>query len=329
MNGPKYGGYIIGIDVGGTKTLFILQDGRGNTIYEETIPSVREIQVLKAFIDGSAARAGIDLDAVSAMAIGVPGRVNPVDGIVIDAPGLGWKNLNLVKELFRYYPFPCAVENDTTMALIAEAVIGKARQKSDFIFLAIGTGLGSAIMANGRIISGADYSAGEIGYCVFEDDIAPDFNNQTGKFGSLEKRLSGTGLDKIARTQGTTTKDLFSSYRKDGSPGASAVDAFILQLSATVANLVSILNPQMVVIGGGVSESLERFLDDIADHVAHFTPIKTEIVISGFYNRAGALGACQRAKMILKDEEPSVPDKEKTAAGKEKTAAGEEKRYRT
>lgn len=151
---------MIGIDVGGTKTLLMIQRPNGNILAEEWIDSPRTPEGLKAFISSSIAQAGLTEEEISGLAIGVPGLVNADEGLVLDAPGLGWKNLRLKEKLFDGFSFPCRVENDITMAMIAEMHIGKACGVTDAVFIAIGTGLGCAILSNGRIVEGSAGSAG-------------------------------------------------------------------------------------------------------------------------------------------------------------------------
>jgi len=286
---------VIGIDIGGTKTLIIVRSLSGEILHEQSIPSNRDCLALKSFIDKVIDECGLSSDEIKGLAIGVPGRIDPEKQLVIDAPGLSWKNLSLADELFRYYDFPCRVENDGTMALIAEIASGKAKDTDNCIIIVIGTGLGSAIMVNGRIIAGAHHSAGEIGYCIFEDNVKDKIQNRAGKFGFLESRISGTALE--GKISGMTPQELFATYHTQSNDNREIVDAFIYRLSVTIANLVSILDPGTVLIGGGVSQSLEPFIGIIRVNVAKLTPIETQIEISGYFNRAGAIGACIRAEM--------------------------------
>jgi glucokinase len=286
---------VIGIDVGGTKTLMIIRALTGTILYEQSFPSCRDCMALKERIEEGMRSCRLETDEIKALAIGVPGRVIPEKRLVVDAPGLGWKNLPLAEELFRYLPFPCLVENDGTMALIAETASGKATDVLNCLTIVIGTGLGSAFMAGGRIIAGAHHSAGEIGYCIFEDADGA-VRNEAGHFGFLESRISGTALEN--QVIGLSPQELFATYDGQSDELRQIVDQFIDRLSVTIANLVSILDPGMVIIGGGVSRSLEPFLASIQDRVRRWTPIEVDIGISSFFNRAGAIGACIRAERM-------------------------------
>ncbi|MHB8962032.1 MAG: ROK family protein [Saccharofermentanales bacterium] len=286
---------VIGIDIGGTKTLMILRSLSGTILYEQTFPSTNDCAVLKSRIEECIRMCSLTPDDIKGLAIGVPGRIIPDRQLVVDAPGLGWKNFSLAEELFRFLPFPCTVENDGTMALIAETSSGKATNIRNCLTIVIGTGLGSAFMADGHIIVGAHHSAGEIGYCIFED-TEELIQNKAGHFGFLESKISGSALENSLI--GMTPQELFTNYDTQTDETRSIVDMFLYKLSITIANLVSILDPGTVIIGGGVSRSLEPFIGTIRDHVGRLTPIESTIEISTFFNRAGAIGACIRAERI-------------------------------
>ncbi|MHB1453486.1 MAG: ROK family protein [Saccharofermentanales bacterium] len=286
---------VIGIDIGGTKTLMILRSLSGTVLFEQSFPSSHDCMALKSRIEEGIRAGGLNPGEIRGLAIGVPGRIIPEKQLVVDAPGLGWKNLSLTEELFRYLPFPCSVENDGTMALIAETDSGKATDVRNCLTIVIGTGLGSAFMADGHIIAGAHHSAGEIGYCIFEDTEEP-IHNRSGHFGFLESKISGSALEKSVA--GMTPQELFETYDIQTAAMRGIVDTFIYKLSIAIANLISILDPGTVIIGGGVSRSLEPFIGTIREQVGRLTPIEAVIEISKFFNRAGAIGACIRAERV-------------------------------
>jgi glucosamine-6-phosphate isomerase len=288
---------VIGIDIGGTKTLMIIRSLSGRIIYENAFVSSGNCTLLRSHIEEGILASGLNHSGIKALALGVPGRIDPDRMVATDAPGLGWKGLSLQNELFRFFRFPCVIENDGTMALIAETSSENQNniKLTNCLTIVIGTGLGSAYMADGRIISGAHHSAGEIGYCIFEESNN-EIRNSAGFFGFLESKISGSALEKSAK--GITPQELFSSYDDNPAKYKEIVDVFIHRLAITIANLVSILDPGEVIIGGGVSRSLEPFLERIKIKVRQYTPISANIRISAYFNRAGAIGACIRAESI-------------------------------
>lgn len=291
-----------GLDIGGTKTAMMVCQG-SRIKMERVFPSLSDLSRLGESMEACLQECGLSFRDVDAMAVGVPGRVDPHTGLVMDAPGLGWQNLSLQQKLFRFLPFPCVVENDITMALIAEITGGKAQGQEDVVFLAIGTGVGSAILANGQMIGGSDSSAGEIGYCIFEGDLKTPVENPDGQFGMLENKMSGRALAENTAAFGISPQVLFAEYDHSDAARRKVVDHFLRRLSIAIANMVNILNPNMVILGGGVSESLEGFLNGIRQQVSQLTPIPVRIEISSFYNRAGMIGACRRAQMLFEKEQ--------------------------
>lgn len=282
----------IGIDIGGTKTLMIVQQG-DRIIFEKRVDSTSDLGRLRGMVQECIAAA--QGAPIGALAIGVPGRVDSLHGHVIDAPALMWNELSLREELFSAFDFPCIVENDVRMALYSECSTGPLKDSQNVVFIAIGTGLGSAIMMGGQLVDGAGFSAGEIGYCVFDPMDAELCRNRETEYGALERSVSGSALTEAARQLGITASEMLRSPLPDAQ---AQTRRFLDKLSVTIANLVCILNPEYIVLGGGVSESLEEHLDYIRSRVARLTPMRVEILLSQFRNRAGALGACCRARML-------------------------------
>lgn len=281
---------VIGIDIGGTKTLMIIKSVEGKILYEETISSTPDCDLIIKLVNKGIEVCGLTQGEIKSLAVGVPARVDAIKQIVLDAPGLGWVNFSLADNLFSAFPFPCHVDNDGTMALIAEITDGHAKNACNCVMIVIGTGLGSAILVNGKIVTGAHNSAGEVGYCIFDHEEEEELLNCEGNFGYLESKISGTAL--ASRLKDITPRELFAGYETHSEEYKQILDKFINRLSITIANLVSILDPGTVILGGGVSQSLEPFLDSIRAKVARLTPIETDIVLSKFLNQAGALGAC-------------------------------------
>lgn len=282
----------IGIDIGGTKTLMMVQQ-ESKIIFEKRVDSTPELPRIHDMILECVEAAG---DApIGGLAIGVPGRVDCVQGRVIDAPSLMWHDVSLRDELFTDFHFPCAVENDAKMALYGECGMGEAGSSDHVVFITIGTGLGSAIKMSGQMLDGASFSAGEIGYCVFDPADVMPWGNREMEFGALERRVSGSALTAAARRMGMTAHEMLHAKTSEAQ---AQTRQFLDRLAVTIANMVSILNPEYVILGGGVSESLGGHLDYIRKRVTYLTPMPVKILLSQFQNRAGALGACYRARLL-------------------------------
>lgn len=283
----------VGLDIGGTKILMMISSNE-RIIYERQVPSDSRVEKLFALIDEGVEKSGVtDIEAIAA---GVPGIISRDGQEVVDAPALGWRSLRLLEMIRTKYRCPCAVDNDVTMAMTAEMGQGVLKGKHNGIMITIGTGLGCSILTNGSIVHGDNNSAGEIGYCNFCDCGQTSLMNKAGAFGSLESQLSGSYLHQAALSLGADPKLLLSSPCTPEEKDVS--DSFLSLLAVTIANLVNILDPGVVVLGGGVAESLKDILPRLEDRVRECTPIPVKIHLSDFLNRAGAIGACIRAEAL-------------------------------
>jgi glucokinase len=278
--------YGIGIDIGGTKILVVITDLDGCMVFREKYPTTDKIDKLIEIINQCLDKAEMNESDIIAMGVGVP-SITTKEGIVVDAPALNWSNVNLKGILQEKFAFPVFVNNDVNCAALGERWLGSAKNSDDIFFIAIGTGVGSAIIANGELIHGYDYRAGEIAYNVSEKDIEQGLENKMGEFGVFENKISGTFLSK----QGYTSDELFIENMKGDRKAADIIDNFILQLSINISNVVNLLNPEIVVIGGGVSESMGGIAHRIQETIDRLTPIKTKIGLATLGGDAGGLGA--------------------------------------
>jgi glucokinase len=274
----------VGIDIGGTKILVVITDLDGCIEFREKFNTTRDTDQIIRIIKQCIFKAGLSENDIIAMGVGVPG-ITDKEGIVIDAPALKWNNLNLKKILKEHFNFFVFINNDVNCAALGERWLGSGENSDNLFFMAIGTGIGSAIIANGELVQGHDFRAGEIGYNISEMDIMQGLENKLGEFGLFEKKVSGRALEKYC----SQPEELFINYRKK--EDSKIIDNFILQISINIANVVNILNPEFVLIGGGVSESMEVVIENIRTLVDHLTPIKTKIGLATLGGDAGGLGA--------------------------------------
>lgn len=294
-------GCCIGVDLGGTKTCILIAGPEGETLCERYTTTRADPGALAVQVGGCIRQAGLCEADVDAMGIGVAGRVDPVRGVVLDAPALYWLEYPLLEKLAGLFPFPVFINNDVRMALMGERTSPGYRDVDDMAFVSIGTGLGCAFLSGGHILSGADNSAGEVGYLITDGDLKHGMLNSQNAFGTTEARVSGSALDQQAQVLGMSNGQLFEEYANGGAP-AAAVDRFVDALCVVIANIVSMLNPRLVVLGGGVSNSLHGLLPAINQKVATLTPIHTQVCISRLGNRAGAVGACVYGRACVNKE---------------------------
>ncbi len=279
--------YTIGIDVGGTKTLLVVLDANLNSVYEKKVPSSKDWEYLVELIKEALNELKITDNDVGGMGIGVASAIEPSTNKVVDAPALGWKQFDLVSNLKPEFSFPIIIENDVNCALIAENKIGVVQDCNPVLYISIGTGLGGALMLGGKIIHGANNMAGEIGYQLDKEDYKKGGVNLPGQFGAAENKISGTTLG----NRFSSSENFFENLRKNDPKALELFEELLIDLSVLIANCVGLLNPEKVVLGGGLAKPLEPYLEAIQEKIKAMTPIPAQIEFSKLSESSGALGA--------------------------------------
>jgi glucokinase len=279
--------YGVGVDIGGTKILIVITDWDGDVVFKEKFNTISDVDKIITVIKQSILKSGVDEQLIIAMGVGVPAITNTVTGEVLDAPALGWRNVPLKDMVQKHFNFPVFINNDVRCAALGERWLGSGNMSQHLVFIAFGTGIGSAIICNGELIQGHNFSSGEIGYFIDMEDVEHGLGNNPGQFGTFENKNSGTGLAKY----GYTPIELFKQYEKRDPTAVAIIQKFILQVSIAIANTCSLFNPEKIIIGGGVSESMSLVLAEIKKNVLRFTPNHPEIELAILGTDAGGLGA--------------------------------------
>jgi glucokinase len=202
--------YFIGIDIGGTKTLLLIEN-QDKEVFRSKISTDSDINEIIMFINKAIEELNIR-ENIAGMAIGVPGTVDSSRGIVLDAPALGWSNKD-IKSIFREnFSFPVFIDNDVKLAILSEKNRGSLKGSSNMFYISIGTGVGSSFIVNNQLVRGSSFEAGEIGYFLNENDVKAGDLSKTGEFGMLERRISGTALNEEAKDIGLDSFSLFEEY---------------------------------------------------------------------------------------------------------------------
>jgi glucokinase len=260
-------GYVVGVDVGGTNLRMALADMTGAPLIKWSTSTVGlrgPDAVIGHIVDGVRellTKAAAAPEALKSVAVGVPGVTNTKDGVVIATSYLmGWRNVPLKALLEDELHVPCAVDNDVNLAAIGESWAGAAKGSQDFVFLAIGTGIGAGIFLNGCLYRGSCWAAGEIGYMLLPGTVGgPGKSHEPGP---LESMIGGEGIreqwrriwnsDKTTLPKELTATEIFDHALR-GEPLAQT----ILQESATmlahaIYNISLVLNCSLFVLGGSV-----------------------------------------------------------------------------
>jgi len=300
--------YVIGIDLGGTNIKGALLDFQGKIIEKYEIATLanggpevvagRIVQVAKILMKDQKGE-------IAGMGVGVPGQPDQANGTVIFAPNLRWRNVPLIPILKVSLDFPMFLENDGNTAALGEKWCGAGRGAVNMAAITIGTGIGCGIIINGRLYRGSGGAAGEISHTVVLPD-GPQCN--CGKRGCLETLAAAPALvrqGRIAIDQGRTTsltavenleaKDIFMAAKNGDTVALEIIKEMTYYLGMGLANLINILNPDLIAIGGGVSRAGELLFKPLreaalANSLEALARV-AKIVPAQLGNDAGSIGA--------------------------------------
>ena len=312
------GKYCFGVDVGGTTVKLGLFNTNGDLMEKWEIPTVTEDDG-KAILPDCAKsilkkmnEREMDRTEVVGVGIGAPGPIDS-EGTLYGAVNLGWGTMSLKKELQTLLNMPVEAGNDANVAALGEAWQGGAKGYEDVVVVTLGTGVGGGIIINGKMVAGATGAAGEIGHMHVNDDETEPCN--CGNCGCLEEYVSATGIvrmakRKLAKTQDETSlrkyenitaKDIFDEAKAGDAVALLLVDEVGEILGSTLSNIACVVNPEVIVIGGGVSKAGQILIDTIKKHYQE-TSFKacrdTRFELASLGNDAGICGA---AKLVLED----------------------------
>ncbi|MFH1096570.1 MAG: ROK family protein [Candidatus Desantisbacteria bacterium] len=305
---------IVGLDIGGTKIDAGILDASGKIlkktrIYTEAHEGLdaviqRIYNAIDTVIEGIKA-------SICGIGIGVPGQVDVKNGIVIFAPNMGWKNVEIRKLIQERYDLPVEIENDANCGALAEARLGAGTGTGSLVWITVGTGIGGGIIIDGKLIQGANFAGGEIGHMIIEE-------NGTvcgcGNRGCLEALAAGPAIIRQMRekiTAGTQTavlkmidNDLDKITVGGIAKAADMGDNLSLRilnrageyLGLGTVNLANILNPEVIILGGGVMEAaghhlLKTIKDTVQKRALAQASNRLRIELAMLGNDAGLIGA--------------------------------------
>ena len=308
----KYG---FGIDLGGTTVKIAYFDETGSMLEKWEIPTVTEgggqqiLPDIAASIRGFMDAHSIADTAVLGLGIGVPGPVN-AKGVVNKCVNLGWGVFNIAETLSSLTGFPVKAGNDANVAALGEFWKGGGQGCDNMVFVTLGTGVGGGIVVEGNLLHGAHGSGAEIGHLVVNRDETVPCN--CGKYGCVEQYCSATGIVRLAKlylenndvpstlwqVENLTCKDIFDAA-KAGDEAANAILAQVYAyMGEFLGNVCSVVNPEVVVIGGGVSKAGDVLLTGIEPYfkksVFHAAS-GAKFTLASLGNDAGAYGAFKLA----------------------------------
>ena len=276
--------YVVGIDIGGTNTVFGIVDARGNVVASSSIKTGRHadikdyVEELKTSLN-NLLEANDATDKIAGIGVGAPNG-NYFRGAIEMAPNLPWKGRIPLAELLKEaFGVPVALTNDANAAAIGEMTYGVARGMKDFIMITLGTGVGSGIVVNGQLVYGHDGFAGELGHVI----VKPSNGRMCGcgRTGCLEAYCSATGVARTAREfletrtdksllrnlpiEGITSKDVYDAAVQGDKLAKEIFEYTGKIMGEAFANFIAFSSPEAIILFGGLSRSGELLMKPIKE----------------------------------------------------------------
>lgn len=308
--------YYLGIDLGGTNIAVGLVDGNGRMICKGSIPTKKERHYREILKDMTMLarslieEAGLSLETIQSVGVGAPGTPDLENGVLVYNNNLGFRNVPVRAEIQKHLPLRVYLDNDANCAALAEGLVGAARGVGSSVTITLGTGIGSGVIINNRVYSGFNYGAAEVGHMVIE---AGGQTCTCGRRGCWEVYASATALIRQAQaaaaahpesllatlTQGDptkiTAKTPFDAARQGDLFAAEVVEKYFDYLAVGISNIINIFQPNVIVIGGGISKQGDYLLTSLQKRVEQETYTKdiptTQLKLAVLGNDAGIVGA--------------------------------------
>ena len=253
------------------------------------------------------AEAGVPWSDVVHAVVGSPGVLDPAAGRLRYAPNLpGWTRPGLIDDLRAALTPSLAVDNDTNLAALGERAYGHGREASNFVYLSIGTGIGMGIVVGGELYRGARGAAGEVGFLPLADGgLGTPSGRTRARGGALEEAAAAGGVVRTGREMGMrgalTAERIFNAAKAGDATALATVQAEAERLAVVVAAVAAIVDPELVVLGGGIGANADVLLPHLERAVENLTPLRVPIALSELGHDAIVLGAIATALDTARD----------------------------
>ena len=311
----------IGIDVGGTNVKIALVDGDGKIIYSNSVPTYAQmgyeytVNNIKQAIKDLMKETNTEAKDIQGIGFDFPGQVDCKTGVVKNAPNIpGWVNVPIAQMIEDEFHIPTRIDNDVRCAALGELKFGAGRGCENFVCITVGTGIGSGLVINGKVVRGAANAAGEIGHIKLQMEDGPLCG--CGDSGCLEAFASGPSIVAMAQEylkggksakfrelagDGEITPYIVAKAAEAGDPVAKRIfEKMGYYIGMGLTSVINLLNPEKIIIGGGVAECGELLLDPIRrtinERAMKVQREAVEIVPAELGNSAGVIGASMRGE---------------------------------
>ncbi|CDQ17994.1 glucokinase [Halobacillus karajensis] len=312
--------YFIGADIGGTtvKLAFIREDGEITKKWEIPTNTEKKGESIPADIAESITEKmeedRMDKELILGIGAGAPGFVDTKTGYIHEAVNIGWKDFNFGPLLSDLTGFPVWVDNDANLAALGENWLGAGKGCTELIAVTLGTGVGGGIIANGQVLNGANGTAAELGHVTVIPEGGAPCN--CGKTGCLETVSSATGIVRRGKemigdypestlhphikTGALTAKDVFEASKAGDEAAKQVINEVTDVLGMAIANMAIAINPEKIVIGGGVSKAGDWLLEPLEKSYRKYALSRTAEAstfgIAELGNDAGVIGGAYLVK---------------------------------
>jgi len=268
--------YVVGVDVGGTNIKLGVVGPSGQIIVRNSFATkpfassrIKLISALAREIEASIKAAGLNKKQIAGVGIGLPGLIDFEKGVVRFLPNIpGWQNVHLKLILQKKVHLPVFVDNDVKIITLAESKFGAGRGVKNLICMTLGTGVGAGLILNGQLYRGEDNAAGELGHMPLNEH-GPKCN--CGGIGCFEAYVGNRPLfalaSRVMRTPNMTTQIMFALAKKGNKKALLFWKMAAERIGNGLVGIVNLLNPRLIIIGGGVSNNEEFLFKTIADTI--------------------------------------------------------------
>lgn len=294
---------ILGFDLGGAKMYGAISNFGGKILDQANINqhgtnSEESFSLLVGLIQELLSSPSLDGKRVRGIGVGAPGVTLHHEGIVKWAYTLHWKDFPLKARLSEKFDLPIIVDNDVNLAALGELWFGAGQGVQNMVLIAIGTGIGSGIIIDGVLYRGANESSGEIGHMITGREY---LGNRYTDFGVLESMASGTAMVELAKsaiaagktvfsTNSILPEDIFASARNREAWALEIIENITDYLAIAVANIAVAFDPELIVLGGGVTKSAELLVSPILKKINSTIPVLPNLVVSQLGLQATVMG---------------------------------------
>lgn len=315
--------YYIGIDLGGTNIAAGLVDENNTIVKKMSVPTLPErgndavAEDIARLVKDLAASYGITLDDIAYAGLATPGAINCDTGVIDRACNLLMEKYPITEKLSKLLDVKIYIENDANAAALGEAVAGAAKGAKNSVMITLGTGVGGGIVINGKVYSGFNYAGGELGHMVIEHGGVPC---NCGRLGCWEAYSSATALIRMTKEEMEKTpsslmvkiteemgkvsgRTAFIAQRQGDEAAQRVVDKYISYLACGITNVINLFQPEILCIGGGVSNEGDGLLIPLLEKINNEVFTKniekerqTVVCIAKLGNDAGIIGAANLGK---------------------------------